>query len=304
MSKPQEPSFLPPKYWLSRLFIGMLRLVASCSYQSQRRLAKSVAAVIYRFAGRRRGIVEVNLRLCFPEWSQALRQQKSKEVFYHNVMGVFEAFTAYQQSTELFRQRLDILGAKVLEEAKAQGRGVLLIGAHYSHLDLGGALVSLQTPVVAIYRPHNNPLMDRCINQGRENFMQGVIARDNMRAMIRALKNNKVVWYPPDQDYGAKHACYAPFFGVNAATITATSRLAKFNQSPVVMLAYRRDDETGRYTLEFTPGPEGFPCGDEVQDATLINQALEDNIRKAPTQYMWTHRRFKTQPEGKAELYR
>lgn len=304
MSKPQEPSFLQPQYWLSWLFIGVLRLVASCSYRGQRRLAKIVAAVVYRLAGRRRRIVEVNLALCFPEWDQELRQQQCKQVFYHNIMGVFEAFTAYQQPTETFRQRLDIVGAEILENAKAQGRGVLLIGAHYSHLDLGGALVSLQTPVVAIYRPHNNPLMDHCINQGRQNFMQGVIARDNMRAMIRALKNQKVVWYPPDQDYGAKHACYAPFFGVNAATITATSRLAKFNQSPVVMLAYRRDDETGRYTLEFSPGPEGFPSGDEVQDATLINQALEDNIRKAPTQYMWTHRRFKTQPEGKAQLYR
>ncbi len=181
---------------------------------------------------------------------------------------------------------------------------MILIGAHFSHLDFGAALISLVSEVIVIYRPNNNPVMDHFILKGRKNILKGVIQGDNMRAVIRALKNQEVIWYPPDQDYGEKHSVYVPFFGVNAATITATSRLVKFNDSPVLMLSYRRDDETGRYTMEFEAAPEGFPSGDEVKDARLINQALERNIRKAPTQYMWTHRRFKTQPEGKGKLYK
>jgi KDO2-lipid IV(A) lauroyltransferase len=139
--------------------------------------------------------------------------------------------------------------------------------------------------------------MNNYIIKGRLGFMKSVIKRTDMRSIVKALKKDEVVWYPPDQDYGREHAVYVPFFGVTAATITATSRLVKFNQSPVVMLSYYRDDK-GHYFLEFSPAPEGFPSGDDTTDATLINAALEKNIRKAPTQYMWTHRRFKNQPDN------
>lgn len=293
-----ESSFRAPRYWGVWLLIGVLSGVAKLPWWLQVKSARLLGGFLRVVAKRRRMIVETNLRLCFPEWDHNEQKKKVKEVFFHNALGFIEAANAYHSTPDTLHKRVTIRGVEHLKEAQAQGRGVLLIGAHYSHLDLGGALVSLVTPVSAIYRPNDNPLMNHYIIKGRLSFMKSVIKRTDMRGIVKALKKNEVVWYPPDQDYGKEHAVYAPFFGVTAATITATSRLVKFNQSPIVMLSYNRDD-SGHYHLEFSPAPEQFPSGDDLTDATLINQAIEENIRKAPTQYMWTHRRFKNQPDNK-----
>lgn len=298
------PNFFSPRYWPVWLLIGFLTLCARLSDTNQRRLAKLLAGFMSLLARRRRHIIDVNLRLCFPEWDDDQRKRQLNDILYQNALGLIETANAYHRPVESFRASVTVTGLDVLQQAQAQEKGVLLLGAHYSHLDFGGALVSLFCSPYAIYRPNNNPLMDRYILEGRARFMKGVIERSDMRGIIRALKRNEVVWYPPDQDYGRDHSVFAPFFGINAATITATSRLVKFNQSPVVMLSCYRDDDTGKYQLEFSAAPEGFPSGDEVTDATLINRELERCIRKAPTQYMWMHRRFKTQPDGRAKLYR
>ncbi|MBB6521035.1 LpxL/LpxP family Kdo(2)-lipid IV(A) lauroyl/palmitoleoyl acyltransferase [Pseudoteredinibacter isoporae] len=296
--------FYHPKYWPVWLLIGAMWGLVRLPWPFQKWVAKGLGFLLYNLAGKRRNIVRKNLQMCFPEWNEEEQQKRVKDVFYHNALGMVEAFNAFNHPSEKFHSKVDIHGTELLEQAKAKGKGVILIGAHYSHLDFGAALISLVTDATVIYRPNNNPVMDHFILKGRQKILKDVIPRDNMRAVIRALKNDEVVWYPPDQDYGEKHSVYVPFFGVNAATITATSRLVKFNDSPVLMLSYRRDDNSDRYTMEFEAPPEGFPSGDDAKDAELINQALERNIRKAPTQYMWTHRRFKTQPDGKGNLYR
>jgi KDO2-lipid IV(A) lauroyltransferase len=91
---------------------------------------------------------------------------------------------------------------------------------------------------------------------------------------------------------------FAPFFGVEAATSTAIGRLSKITGSPVIMFGqYRNDNGTG-YTLEFFPALADFPTGDDVKDATIVNKAIEDCIKRHPDQYLWMHRRFKTRPDG------
>lgn len=292
-----------PRYWPTWLGIALLRCWAPLPWPLQYRIARILGMLANTFARRRRHIVNVNLRLCFPEWDEETRNGKVREVLFNNVLGLAEAANAYHRPTESFRDQVTIRGLQHLQLAHARGRGVILLGAHYSHLDFGGALVSLVCNPCAIYRPNNNALMDRYILQGRSRFMKSVILRSDMRGIARALKKNEVVWYPPDQDYGRKHSVFAPFFGVNAATITATSRLVKLNQSPVVAMSCYRQEHTDRYFLEFQPLTDAFPSGSDERDARLINQALENCIRKSPTQYMWTHRRFKTQPEGRAMLY-
>jgi KDO2-lipid IV(A) lauroyltransferase len=189
-----------------------------------------------------------------------------------------------------------------LEEALQQQRGVLLLGAHFSTLDLGGLLFSFYCETLdCIYRPHNNPLMDYIIAKKRSQFCH-VIERKNFRKVLRSMKSNRCVWYAPDQDFGKKNAVFVPFFGQQAATITATTKLIAMNQSPILMLSHHRNADNGGYTVTINP-VENFPSGDEVKDAAIVNQAIEHEIRKAPEQYMWIHRRFKTQPDGRKKLY-
>ncbi|MAZ89180.1 MAG: lipid A biosynthesis acyltransferase [Cellvibrionaceae bacterium] len=299
-----EDRFSAPRYWPTWIGISLLRLWAKLPWSLQCAIAKLLAFAAYRLAKRRRNIVNTNLKLAFPEWDATERENKTKQVLFDNMLGLVETAKAYSRPPESFRSKTTFKNVDILQSAIDQGRGVLLLGAHYSHLDFGGSLLSMVCAPNAIYRPNNNALMDRYIKQGRLSFIDNVIERSDMRTIAKTLKQGKIVWYPPDQDYGKKHSVYAPFFGVNAASIIATSRLVRFNQSPVVVMSVVRHGNSDHYTLEFHALDEDFPSGDDIKDATIVNQALERCIRKAPTQYMWTHRRFKTQPEGRAKFYK
>lgn len=268
----------------------------------QLRLGALLGLLLHRFMPARRRVVEVNARLCFPELSASERKAFVRQVFINNGIGAFETAMAWWTPQSHFDNRVVLKGREHLEDALKEGKGVLLLGAHFSTLDLGGLLFSRYYPVDAMYRPHENPLMEKIITRGRSRYFGQSIERSNIRAVIRALRKNRIIWYAPDQDMGPKHSVFAHFFGVQAATISATSRLARLNNSPVLMLAQHRLAD-GTYELELFPVLKGFPSGDDVADAQRINDEIERAIRKDPTQYMWVHRRFKTQPDGKNRLY-
>ena len=146
-------------------------------------------------------------------------------------------------------------------------------------------------------RDHNNPLMNAVMTRARERRYGNVLGAKDLRGLFRSLKKNRAVWYATDQDYGRKDIVFAPFFGIPAGTITATSRIAERSGCKVVPFShFRRDDGPG-YDIYFHPALESFPSGDDLQDATLINQTIEREVRRAPDQYLWMHRRFKTRPD-------
>lgn len=266
-------------------------------------MGRVLGRLLHLFNRKRRHTTEVNIRLCFPELNKAEQAQLIRRIFENNGIGVFETAMAWWSPERLFNNRVHFKGREHLEAALAEGKGVLLLGAHFSTLDLGGLLFAQHYPVDAMYRRHNNELMEEVIKHGRSRYFGQSIERSDIRSVIKALRKNHIIWYAPDQDFGRKHSVFARFFGVQAATITATARLAKLNSSPILMLAQHRLPD-GTYELELFPVLEGFPSGDDLTDAQRINDELERAIRKDPSQYMWVHRRFKTQPDGKANLYR
>ena len=125
-----------------------------------------------------------------------------------------------------------------------------------------------------------------------------------MRGMVKALKSGECMWYAADQDYGKKHSVFAPFFGVNAASVKATPRMVKMAKCDAYAVFVRRSSEGKTITIEFERLPVEWPHGDDVQDCAVVNEAIERGVRQAPAQYMWMHRRFKTRPEGEASFYR
>jgi KDO2-lipid IV(A) lauroyltransferase len=120
--------------------------------------------------------------------------------------------------------------------------------------------------------------------------------------MTRALKNRRAVWYAFDQNYGLKNSVFAPFFGIPAATNTATSRLAELTGAAVVPFVTRRLAD-GTYVQRIEPALQGFPSGDVQADAARLNVLIEGWVREAPEQYLWTHRRFKDRPDKEPRFY-
>lgn len=255
----------------------------------------------YLLARERRYVTETNIRLCFPELGPLAQQQLVKRCFMENGIGLIETTTGWMRPAEHFRDLAVFVGHEYLEAALAQGRGVLLLGAHYTTLDFSANLMGLTYPFAVTYRAHGNALFDAFMLRGRLRNCNGVFDRHDIRGAFRHLKQGKILWYAPDQDYGPDQAVYAPFFGRQAATITAGMRFAAFNQSPVFVVRHHRLTRKKKYILEYIPVTPPFPSGNEVADATRINAMLEQLIRLDPAQYLWMHKRFKTQPHGKPQ---
>ncbi|MCM2972996.1 LpxL/LpxP family Kdo(2)-lipid IV(A) lauroyl/palmitoleoyl acyltransferase [Larsenimonas suaedae] len=285
-----------PRYWPTWCAIGLMRLAAWLPWRVKLWVGKGLGELVWRFAKRRRHITETNLALCFPELDDAARARRVRETFHANGIGILETATGWCRDPEHMRHRVAFKGLEHMEEAKAQGKGVLIIGIHFSTLDLGGALHSLFFDADVVYRPHDNPVFETFMTKARRRIFGAAIDRHDLRGVVRRIKAGHAVWYSPDQDFGREASVFAPFFGVEAATIKLTAKIARMTGAPVMPLMFHRNPDDYTYTLEYLPAIENFPTGDEVADAARINAFIEQAIRKHPEQYLWLHRRFKTRP--------
>ncbi len=292
------PRFSAPRFWPVWLLIALAWAAAWLPHAWRLRLGAGLGRLSYLLARRRRHVCEVNLQVCFPELDREARRRLVRRTFVSNGIGLLEIAIAWFREPRHLRSRVSIEGLENLRAAVAKGRGVLLVAAHFTTLEIGGFLLSAHHPMAITYRAHENPLFDAVMFNRRRRRYPRVIERRDARGTLRALRDGQVVWYAPDQDYGARRAVFAPFFGVNAATITATSRFARSNDSPVLLFShYRRADNSG-YHLRIGPELSDFPSGDEYADAVRINALVEAAVREQPDQYLWLHRRFKTRPIG------
>lgn len=292
-----------PRYWPSWLLVGILKLTTLFPLGLQLLLGRLIGRLFMLVGKRRRHIAEVNLRLCFPELSQAQQRQLLRGTFEAQGMGLMETAAAWLMPPRRLLPLAEFHGVELVEQAQREGKAVLLLGAHYTTVDMAGALFGHRVALDGIYRRQKNPVINYIMNRGRQQFMQGgrMIPQDDMRSVYRCLADKRVLWYPPDQDYGAKHSVFAAFFGVPAAVIKAPSRMAKKSQAVVLACWYQRRED-GKYHISFGP-IEGFTGDDFEADALAINRQLETIIRQYPEQYMWVHRRFKSRPPGMEKVY-
>lgn len=297
-------SFLLPQYWGIWMGIVLLMLLAILPWAIQYRLAHFLGNLAFKQLKSRRKTTLRNLEVCFPEWSPEQRQENARQVFVDQMLGIFETLNAWY-CPQWFENRMTIQGLEHLKQAQENGQGVLLLGTHSTLLDAGGYLCSQYLTLGVVYRPQNNPLLDMLIYRCRATIYTQQIDHDDMRGLIRSLKEGQAIWYSPDQDFGLKQGIMAPFFGVPAATVTAHRRLLKMAKAVAVPLYFYRtgDIKDPRYQVLIEPIVASIPSDSELDDAILVNKIIENQLRIAPTQYMWFHRRFKTRPDGYDEIY-
>ncbi|MCV6609741.1 MAG: lipid A biosynthesis acyltransferase [Amphritea sp.] len=295
--------FLAPRYWGIWLAIGLLRLISALPYPAGLRIGRTLGRTLHLLMKKRRHIARTNIAIAFPEEPEISQKKMVLDVFENNAIGLIETGWAYWKDPEFFRARTEFRNFELLEKQLEQGNGVILMGWHFSCLDLAGLLFSLRGhPCSTLYREHDNPMLEWFFTKGRQRFSYPV-ERQKTRQMLRAMRKNHCIWYAPDQDLGRKGTAFVPFFGFRAATTLATTKMHQLNLSPLVKLdCWRKADDSG-YILEISQ-VDGFPSSSDENDALLINKAIEQGIRKAPTQYMWVHKRYKTAPTGQKNIYK
>ncbi len=295
--------FLMPRFWPTWLMFGVLRSIILLPWRWQMRIGRLMGRLALQLAKQRRHIAEVNLALCFPEQTPPQRAALLKAHFESLGCGIIETALCWWGNEKTLRGITRINGLEHLEAAQARGKGVILLSAHFTTLELGGRLLALHAPFHVLYRQHKNPLFETVMRRSRERRFDKAIARDDMRGLLASLKNGMPVWYAPDQNHGGSQSVFAPFFGVQASTLGTPSRIAKLSGAAVVPFYPCRLADGSGYQLTLYPALEDFPSDDPVQDATRLNALLEAVIREMPEQYLWVHRRFKTRPEGEAYPY-
>jgi KDO2-lipid IV(A) lauroyltransferase len=283
----------------------MMWLMSAFPFRWQVTLGRGIGRLIGKMARSRRHIAWVNLQLCFPEMSAEAREKLLEEHFAALGISLFETATAWWAPDKKLRGLAKITGLEHLDQALARGKGVILMTGHFTTLELGARFITCHQPFHAMYRPHKNPLYEAVMRRERERQSRlPVLTRDDIRGMLRGLKQGHAVWYAPDQNYGALNSVFVPFFGVPALTITATSRLARMSGAAVVAYFPKRLPGVAGYQVTVLPALDDFPGADPAADALRINRLFEGYIRQAPEQYLWVHRRFKTRPPGCPNPYR
>jgi len=295
--------YLHPRFWPMWCTFAVLRLVTLLPYRSAIGAGRLLGKLLFLLFGSRQKTVDTNLARCFPDKSPAERNRIKSECYCNMGVSLIEMAMCWWWSAQKLESLVEIRGLDHLDAALASGRGAILLTGHYTTLEIGGRLLTLFMPLQGLYRTQRNAMFDSYLYTRRHSYLVDIVSRKNTRQLIRGIRKQIPTWYAPDQDFARERNVFAPFMGVSAATISASSRMAQ--AANAAMLPYypeRKQDGTG-YILHIGAALEDFPSGDDVEDAAAINKSIENWVRIFPANYMWINKRFKTRPPGEAPFY-
>ena len=293
------------KHALSRAAVAVFWLLHFLPLPILARLGEGLGEVLYRLGTRRRKIALVNLSLCFPELDEQQRRALARAHFRILGRSILERSILWWGSRERLSRLIRVDGAERIHAAKDAGRPVILLAPHFVGLDIGGIGIALSFDVVSIYSAQENPVFDHLLLHGRKRFGDQLLLsrQDGARTSIKAMKSGRPFYYLPDLDFGRRDSVFAPFFGVEAATITGLSRLARAAGAVVIPCITRMLPGGQGYVVDIGEAWADFPTTDVHADTERMNAYLETVVRTMPEQYYWVHRRFKTRPEGETRPY-
>jgi Kdo2-lipid IVA lauroyltransferase/acyltransferase len=288
-----SPRFLGPRYWPSWLGLGVLRLLE--------RLPLGALLAAGRGIGRAARVLPLpylrvarrNMELCLPELSEAQREALLVRHFESLGIGLLESAMTWWSPDQRINALSTVEGLEHVNAALKRGRGAIILTAHFTTLQIGARILNNRIPINVLYRPLKNELLAAVSGGSFGRQARKAIQRDDVRAMIAALKRNEIVWYATDQSYRKKGAMLVPFFGIPAATNVFTSRLAAMTGAAVLYYSTERLPGTQGWRARIHPPFADWPSSDPVADTLRYHACIEAQVRLMPEQYWWIHRRFK-----------
>lgn len=303
MSGPPR-ELLRPRHWPSWLGLGLLSLGLVLPRRWRDGLAARVGDRQYRRNARRRETVELNLACCFPDWPEADRRGVAR--------AHFRAFARALADQPLFwwdrdgrriRGLCRVQGLDHLDRARADGRPVILLSPHVTGIAFGGVALARHAGLSTMANRYSDPVVQWVEHCSRVRHGPVFLRDEGIRPVVRELRTGSVFYYMPDEDLGPRDSVFAPFFGMQKATLTSLGRLARLARASVVPIMTYYNAEQRRYEVELRAPLADFPSGDEQADARAMNAALEESIRRCPAQYLWNQRLFLSRPDGSRMAY-
>ena len=264
----------------AKVIVALLRFFARFSLKNLYRLSNFIALFAIYLPNQTRDIAEKNIALAFPELSKNEQKKLLHKTLKHNLATMFELSFMWLNSYEKILQSVEKidLPTDFIEDQK-QFEQMIFITPHFGSWELSGLYASSLYPLATLYRP-SRLYIDPLIVDGRS-------------------KNGAVLVSTTGQGEGV----FAPFFGIQTNTIALVSRLANKFKIPAYIVASKRNLKSGNFTIELIKIDDALQSDDTLESITTLNLAIEKEIRKAPEQYLWTYKRFKTAPEGEPDRY-
>lgn len=295
--------YIAPKHWPIWLGLGLLRVICWLPTPMALAIGRALGRFARRLAGNRAGIVLRNIELAFPELSAAECQSLARRHFEAQGMSVIEFGWGRWASDRRLTSRTTIEGVEHILEALEQGRGVILLSAHFTTLEVSGRVLKHHVPPFhAVFRKNRSEFITEILRTGRERTAEKIIEKRDIKSMVRSLRQGRIVWYAPDQSYNRKGAIVVPFFGIPTMHTTATSTLARLGKAATIPYFPERTPDN-RYHIRILPPLEDFPGDDLVEDTMKYIRVLEEHVRRCPEQYYWIHRKYKDLPDGYPDYY-
>lgn len=269
------------------------------------RLGETLGSLLFLIMKPRRHIALTNLRLCFPEQTEAARKIIARQHFQAYARSALERGILWWASEARLKRLIKVESGVPLERIKS-GPTILLC-PHFVCLEIPGIALVLNSDVsvCTIYAKQQNALIDQALLQGRSRFRPvTLLSREKgVKPIIRAMREGLPFIMLPDMDFGLRDAEFVPFFGIPAATLTATARIAAATHASVIPAITTFLPNYQGWKTIFYPAWENYPGADIVTATRRMNAFIEARVLETPAEYFWAHKRFKTRPQGAANVY-
>ena len=299
-----QPALLHPRYWPTWLGLLFLVPMAWLPWQFRRRLGQYIGTVIYSKNNKRRRIVLTNLQLCFPKLSISERDQLAKRTLQEYASALLDYSVLFFRPRQQLYQKTVINGQDHIEQALKAEKNIVLLLGHSVWLEFAPLAIGQFYSAYGSYKPFKNAVLNWMIASSRLRDVKFVISREEgMVKLVRSLEPGQLLFFLPDEDHGAKHSAFAPFFNVPKATLTTPARIAKLSNAQCLPVMVFFDTEQGKYCVEIGEPLEDFGKNAASEDAEIMNKGFQQLITKHPAQYMWQLKLFRTTEDGNHSPY-
>ncbi|ORU90449.1 MAG: hypothetical protein A6F71_05650 [Cycloclasticus sp. symbiont of Poecilosclerida sp. M] len=297
-------ALLHPKYWFAWFMLSVAYGISWLPIRVRHIIGKGVGFVTFLVNRKRRIIVNTNLELCFPEFDEAQRKESVKEHFSWYGRALIEySFLFFASKKRLYKQVI-FEGKEHIDNALKENKNIMILLGHSVFLEFATITICRVYKVYGSYKPLSNPVINWILARSREKHMLFTIAREEgLMRLVRELKDEQMLGFLPDEDHGKKYSDFAPFFGVQKATLNTPTRIAKLANAVRLPTLTFFDEELGKYKVIVGQAIDCDTKRPNEEHAKAMNLSYEKMIRQYPMQYMWLLRLFKTQPDSAEKRY-
>lgn len=289
----------------SLLIHGLLKLLSWLPLRAAHALGAVFGWCAWLLPTRRRRIASTNLARCLPELENAARKRLLQQNLVETGKAMFELGALWTWPPErAFGLIVETLGLDELRAAVRRGNGVIAIAPHIGSWEAAGLLLSREFPITILYAPGRLGI-DTLLRDARARAGARVVpaGRSGVATLARNLRAGQMAGILPDQDPGRVSGLFAPFFGIEAKTMTLVSRLAqRTGASPFLVWADRLPAGRG-FVFNARAAPAEIGTQPLERSVAAMNAAIEALVRERPAQYLWSYKRFRTRPDGERNFY-